>query len=305
MTPAKRSRRTVAGAAVAHAALLLLIAPASLLALQTPSAAIDSLANLGRLQEAAWLAAEQGDGARGQALLSRLDSILRTPARAAAPLSMDSQGVSFTFRLDHGHGVGSIFKVNGSDIFCPVCGTDREVGVYALDRLLGFQLTPLTVPARLVDEHGDTLAGSAMYFVHDLTSPRELDGRKTDRLRLFDAVIGNSDRHMQNWLLLPDGRVVAIDHNRAFEYRPESRPKSCWETEIDSIARPADLGRPFRRLRELPDDSLAAALQGLDPVLIARFLIMRPRVVDRIEQRIRQPDRPLPHDDCDPGRWGS
>jgi hypothetical protein len=265
---------------------------------QAQEPVVDGLLAEGRLQEAAWTARQVGDTTRATAILSRLETILQTAPQSARPLSMDSQGVSYTFRLEHGQGVRSIFKVDGSDIFCSDCGADREVATYAVDRLLGIDLTPMTVPTRIIDANGDTLSGSAMYFVDDAVTPEEARATKPDLLRFFDAVVGNSDRHRSNWLVLPDGRAVAIDHNRAFQYRPELRPKTCWETEVDSIARPADLGPPLDRYRSLPDDSLAAAIPMLDPELVAEFVQMRDRVVARIDARIRDPDRRLSYTDC-------
>lgn len=268
----------------------------------SPATDVEALVATGRLQEAAWAARAVGDTARADALLARLDAVLRAPPRRAAPLGMDSQGVSYTFRLHHDGGVQSIFKVDGSDIFCPSCGASREVAAYRIDRLLGLDLTPLTVPREVVDR-GDTLRGSAMYFVGGATEPAELGVEKPDRLRLFDAIIGNSDRHAGNWLILEDGSVAAIDHNRAFEYRPSTRPKTCWETEVDSLRAPGSLGAPYDRYRALPDDSLAAAVADvLEPALVERFVAMRARVVDRIERRADRPGLRLPHDDCP---WGT
>lgn len=264
-------------------------------------AVVDSLLERGRLQEAAWTLREAGDTARAGQILARLDTILRSRPRRAAPLGMDSQGVSYTWRLDHGGGVESIFKVDGSDIFCPECGADREVAGYLVDRLLQFDLTPMTVMTRIVKENGDTVAGSAMYFVHGAVVPTEVGAEKPDALRLFDAIIGNSDRHPTNWYVLDD-RVVAIDHNRAFEYQPSTRPQTCWETEIDSIAEPVSLGTPWARYRALPADSFRAAIAGVDTTLARRFLDMRDEVIDRVEARIEAPDTTLPRTDCHVGQ---
>lgn len=259
---------------------------------------VDALIEKGRLQEAAWAARAAGDTARGEALLARLDSILRAPPRSAAPLAMDSQGVSYTFRLVHGSGVASLFKVDGSDIFCRACGASREVAVYRIDRLLGLDLTPMTV-LRSLAEDGDTLDGSAMYWVDAASRPSATGRNKPDRLRFLDAIIGNSDRHSGNWLVRDEGSVVAIDHNRAFDYRPSSRPKTCWESEVDSLAAPADLGAAFVRYRDLPADSLAAAVEGvLEPELAAEFVAMRDRIVDRIQRRALRPERGLPRTAC-------
>lgn len=261
--------------------------------------AVDSLVSAGRLQEAAWLARERGDTARAVGILERLDSLLRSAPREVRPLGIDSQGVSYTFYLTHGQGVASIFKVDGSDIFCRECGADREIASYRVDRLLGFDLAPMTVPLQITAD-SDTLDGSAMYYMADTRQPREVGAEKPDALRLFDAIIGNSDRHRGNWLVTAAGRAVAIDHNRAFEYRPGTRPKTCWETEVDSIARPAELGVPFARYRTLPAESLAAAVDVLPPELADLFVAMRDSVVARVEQRIRHPEQVPPHRDCQP-----
>ena len=263
-------------------------------------AAVDSLVAAGRLQEAAWAARVMGDTARGDALILRLDSILRAPPVAARPLSMEQQGVSYTWRLGHGGGIESIFKKDGSDIFCPECGAGREVAAYRIDRLLGFDLTPVTVFTQVTDDDY-TLTGSTQYFVNGASEPEEVGATKPDRLRLFDAILGNSDRHETNWLVLESGRVVAIDHNRAFDYTPSPRARTCWEREIDALERPADLGAPYDRYRALSDDELAAAVDGLlEPELAARFVAMRDRIVARIDGRVRRPAAEPVYEDCVP-----
>ncbi|HUG42050.1 MAG TPA: hypothetical protein VMM12_16400 [Longimicrobiales bacterium] len=290
--------------ALATIAVLLAVAPAAAQQRSLPGApgqalaAVDTLVARGRLQEAAWAAREAGDTARAERLLARLDTLLRAAPLDARPLAIEDQGVSYTFRLRHGGGVESIFKVDGSDIFCASCGASREVAVYRIDQLLGLDLAPMTVFRTLVRD-GDTLRGSAMYFVHGALRPADLGRRKPDRLRLLDAIVGNSDRHGSNWLVRDDGSVVAIDHNRSFDYRPSTRTKTCWETEVDSLAAPGDRGPAFERYRTLPGDSLAAAVAGvLEQELAERFVAMRDRIVDRVLRRAREPARPLPRSDC-------
>ncbi len=264
---------------------------------RSTDATVDSLLARGRLQEAAWTLREAGDTARAAEILDRLETILNRRPVDAIPANVDSQGVSYTWRLRHGDGVRSLFKVEGSDIFCPECGVDREVATYRIDAILDVDLTPMTVFARITNPAGDTLYGSAQYFMVGAEMPGP-GATKPDVLRFFDAVIGNSDRHPQNWLIV-DGRPVAIDHNRAFEYQPTTRPATCWETEIDSIARPAELGRPWDRYRTLPADSFEAALAGTDTALVRRFLAMRDEIVDRVRARIEAPGARLPLTDCE------
>jgi hypothetical protein len=312
-SPWRRTAPRVAGRSrVVPAALLAFIggvagvptAPATSPALAQEAGAVapadttvDALLDRGLLQEAAWMARLVGDTARADTILARLDSILRSAPREARPLSMDSQGVSYTWRLDYGGGVEAVFKVDGSDIFCRECGADREVGAYRVDRLLGFDLTPMTVPARVATSR-DTLVGSAMYFIHGASAPGEVGSKKHDALRLFDAIIGNSDRHKANWLVLPGGRIVAIDHNRAFQYQPPATPKTCWETEVDGITAPGRLGAPLDRYRDLTADAIKAAFDGVDPALAERFVAMRPRILARLDVRAGDPGASLPLRDC-------
>lgn len=291
-------RRVPGAGRLAALVLALAVAPPGLAAQEQDGAtAVDSMLARGRLQEAAWTLRAAGDTARADSVLGVLEAILRTPAVQARPLGMDSQGVSFTWRLDHGQGVESIFKVDGSDIFCPECGADREVATYRIDRLLGFDLTPATVRTRLVKENGDTVTGSAMYFVNGARTPAEANAEKPDALHLFDAILGNSDRHRTNWLIAGE-RVVAIDHNRAFEYQPSTRPRTCWESQVDSIARPDALGPQWERYLSLPADSFRAALADLEPDLVERFIAMREGVRARVEGRVRQPDQTRRFNDC-------
>ena len=283
--------------AILLAAALGVPGPAAAQDPESGAAAVDSLLARGRLQEAAWALRASGDTARADSVLERLAAILRSPPVSARPLGMDSQGVSYTWRLDHGQGIESIFKVDGSDIFCPECGADREVATYRLDRLLGFDVTPMTVRTSFMDEHGDTLRGSTMYFVNDAVTPAEAGAVKPDALHLFDAMVGNSDRHATNWLLA-GGRVVAIDHNRSFEYQPTTSARTCWEPQVDSIADPSDLGPQWNRYMALAPDSVRAALAGLDPELADRFLSMRERIAARVRARVLDPDTASDLTDC-------
>ena len=265
---------------------------------ESGAAEIQEMVDRGRLQEAAWMAREAGDTATATILLARLDSILRSAPLTARPLGIESQGVSYTFRLGYGGGVDGIFKVDGSDIFCSSCGAHREVAVYRIDQLLGFDLTPMTV-FHDIDHEGDRLTGSTMYFVHGAARPSDVGRKKPDRLRIFDAIIGNSDRHSGNWLVREDGSIVAIDHNRAFEYRPSTRPKTCWESQVDSLAAPADLGPAYERYATLPADSLAAAVADiLEPEMAAAFVAMRDSIADRVRRRAQSPARRLEREAC-------
>jgi hypothetical protein len=106
--------------------------------------------------------------------------------------------------------------------------TDRhqhEVAAYKVDRMLGLGKVPVTV-ARSIDEHG---AGSLQSWIegaidHTRIDPEVLsDDEKTllrgrmERLRVFDALIGNPDREETDILHRPaQGQIFFVDHSAAF-----------------------------------------------------------------------------------------
>jgi hypothetical protein len=152
-------------------------------------------------------------------------------------------GLAETYRLTFAHGSQALFKVDGSDPECAVCSANREVAAYRIDALLGFDLTPMTILRSVQLPDGRVVDGSAMYLMRLPSLPGKT-GKKTDRLRFFDAVVGNSDRHPENWLILANGRQVAIDHDRTFQYQPAANAWTCWEEEIDRLG---DIGKIWGR----------------------------------------------------------
>jgi hypothetical protein len=104
-------------------------------------------------------------------------------------------------------------------------GWTYEIAAYLLDRHLGIGLVPPTVERRFRDERG-----SCQYWVDDCMSLKEREEKKikmppakvmgwnraTYLQRLFDNLIANEDRHMNQILITPDWRMVLIDHSRSF-----------------------------------------------------------------------------------------
>lgn len=111
-------------------------------------------------------------------------------------------GASFIELKDDGQG---IFKEYGYQ---------NERAAYIIDRFLGFDLVPPIV-VRTVDSR----KGSLQKFVPDAKIASELDyrelyGKYRDQLKkmwIFDVIIRNSDRHVDNFLVKGD-RIYAIDH---------------------------------------------------------------------------------------------
>jgi len=104
-------------------------------------------------------------------------------------------------------------------------GWNYEIAAYLLDKHLGLGLVPPTVERRFREEKG-----SCQYWVDDCMSLRDREEKKikmppakvfnwnraTYLQRLWDNLIANEDRHMNQILITPDWRMILIDHSRSF-----------------------------------------------------------------------------------------
>lgn len=113
-------------------------------------------------------------------------------------------------------------------------GSREEVAAYIVDRMLNLNMVPLTFLA----DYKDGQMGSSQYFVEDARvarsvglytgrEPKKLgfpSGRntKTPIILLFDWLISNRDRNLDNYMFLDTGKVVFIDHGMTF--RKASKP---------------------------------------------------------------------------------
>ena len=126
-----------------------------------------------------------------------------------------------------------------------------EIAAYRLDLMLGLGMVPATVERKV---NGST--GSVQWFVESMmpesqriekhVQPPDVEAwnRQTFKVRLFDELICNVDRHMNNLLITTDWQVRLIDHSRSFRAK-------------QSLDHPEKLTR-FSR-------SLLDALRKLDP----------------------------------------
>lgn len=99
-----------------------------------------------------------------------------------------------------------------------------NVAGYRLDRLIGLNMVPVSVPRR-----SGTKMASFTWWIDDVMMDekerlsRKVDSSDTDfwneqvrLVRVFDQLIYNVDRNLTNLLITKDWRVWAIDHSRAF-----------------------------------------------------------------------------------------
>lgn len=97
---------------------------------------------------------------------------------------------------------------------------NREVTASWVNEMFGFDRVPTTT---MVDgPHGP---GSVQQWVEgDDSLPHDQYPRvQQEQMAVFDYVIGNTDRHLNNYLTDSGGNIVAIDHGYSFPESPDPR----------------------------------------------------------------------------------
>ena len=114
-------------------------------------------------------------------------------------------------------------------------GWKYEIAAYLLDKYLGLNMVPPTVEKRFHNNRG-----SCQLWVKAKMSMKEkveqkiktppikvfYYNRALNLQRYFDNLIGNEDRHQNNYLITEDWRILLIDHSRSF------RTGKKWTTEL-------------------------------------------------------------------------
>lgn len=104
------------------------------------------------------------------------------------------------------NGMKAVFRPAGPQTY-------REILVYEVDRILGFQLVPMTVtrarngvPGTLQAFIADAVEGGIDFRIHPYTN---------SNLHILDYLTFQQDRHGKNWLIRPGGYPVAADNGLA------------------------------------------------------------------------------------------
>jgi len=114
-------------------------------------------------------------------------------------------------------------------------GWKFEIAAYLFDKHLGLNMVPPTVEKRLHDSRGSC----QLWVKAKMTMKDKVEQKiKTPSIkvyyynkalnlqRYFDNLIGNEDRHQNNYLITEDWRILLIDHSRSF------RTGKKWTTEL-------------------------------------------------------------------------
>lgn len=209
-------------------------------------------------QEAAWAFHAQGDTTQANTTLAQLENILKSQPDSIKPWG--GKGITRPYLVYFPNNVWGLFKQAGTDTAGNV---QLEVATYHIDRLLELDLTPITLLRTLTLPNGTHVSGSITYFIKNAKTADQLHlgtPDQPDKLRFFDAIIANADRHIGNWMIRTDtGEVVAIDHNRTF-YHHLGWP---WWDRIRKLDAPKSIHPYFERFKNLPNNAFKNALQDL------------------------------------------
>jgi hypothetical protein len=98
-----------------------------------------------------------------------------------------------------------------------------EIPAYELDKLLGLGMVPVTVARAFEGKEGSLQAwvelpmSEAERLKKKIPAPNaEAWNRQIHKVRAFDNLIYNTDRHANNIWISKDWRVILIDHSRTF-----------------------------------------------------------------------------------------
>jgi len=160
-----------------------------------------------------------------------------------------------------------------------------NVAAYKLDRLLGLNMVPVSVPGSFRSNRAaitwwvdDVMMDEGGRLKKKLEAPEDKKrfwNQQIYMLRLFDQLIYNVDRNLGNMLISNDWRLWAIDHTRAFRKHT-------------SLKSPAYVSRcdreVFHRLKALNRDLLQRELGPyLDEGQIKSILARRDAIVAKLE----------------------
>ena len=104
-------------------------------------------------------------------------------------------------------------------------GWKYEIAAYLFDKYLGLNMIPPTVEKRFHNKRGSC----QLWVASEMTLKTKVEkkikvpnikvfyyNRALNLQRFFDNLIGNEDRHQNNYLITSDWRILLIDHSRTF-----------------------------------------------------------------------------------------
>lgn len=186
------------------------------------------------------------------------------PAKSPKELDLEYREFSSAGLLLGGNMGSATFvelKDDGSAVYKPYDGQDvkrriesirKERAAYLIDSFLGFNFVPPTIIREL-----DKGIGSFQEFVADAkvgyeARQNEKPDEEIHKLRLFDAIILNGDRHEGNYLV-KEKKVYAIDHGNTLPLERLGIQSHHLDELSDKHPLPLELRTGLQRFAEWPE----------------------------------------------------
>lgn len=159
-----------------------------------------------------------------------------------------------------------------------------NVAAYRLDRMLGLNMTPPSIERG----YGGTTGAYTWWIPGGLMEvdrirrkilPPDVDyfNAQMHQLRVFDQLIFNTDRNLQNLLLTPDCKVWLIDHTRAFRLNDDLKSAKDLEKCERNL---------FEALKKLDSNGLKQRMEHfIRGTEISALLKRRDRIISVFEKR--------------------
>ena len=105
-----------------------------------------------------------------------------------------------------------------------------EIPAYELDKLLDLGMVPVTVERDYDGRRGSLQAWMDLHMSEAQRLAKKIDAPDVDawnqqmyKVRIFDNLIYNTDRHANNIWITKDWKIVLIDHSRSFRHFSQLR----------------------------------------------------------------------------------
>ena len=133
-----------------------------------------------------------------------------------------------------------------------------EVLAYELDRKFRFNLVPPTVERKI-----DNQKGSLQLFVESVNNFNHTTEKDINKQSLLDFIIQNNDRHYNNYLIRPNGRVSSIDNGLSFSGKGfNGRSFEEREVEIKAFLSTAEGSEMIERFKNLEIDGFSREIKA-------------------------------------------
>ena len=241
----------------------------------------------GMLQHAAWQYGMEREYDKSNKVYDEIEDLLLVSKvdESETHPENDLRGVAQTFRVFfiNTH-ITALFKEINSD---DIGDVKYERAAYQLSRELRFNFVP-TVVIRTIEVQGNKFTGSLMYWINDATSASSAglsDLSKPDLLHFFDAIIGNVDRHLENWMISPRKKLIAVDHNRSFFHEDNS-----WIPHLQSIRDPKSIreSEQFEKLSQISKPQFDTVLAIISEKARKDAWLVRNKIIYELENSIKK-----------------